>query len=399
MLFVLMFVFVYAAPPATAQQEDERRRAFRLFNERKFDDAVPLLEKLAEQNPDDAQVIGGLGFAVLMRSMPLKDEARRKQERVRARALLVRARELGNQDQMVELAIKSITPDGGEPAGASFSKNREADELMREGERAFSRREYNAALKAYTRALQLDPQLYEAALFAGDVFFNQEKWDEAGAWFARATGMNPDRETAYRYWGNALMRQGKLAEARDKYIEAVIADPYNSYVWNNGLFRWANATKTRLGHPKIEPASSISQTGKEQLTITIDPKSLEESGDGRAAWMMYGIARAAWAVKPHENFRKAYPAETEYRHSLREEADALRMVAESVRGQQKEGKIKQLAPDLAQLLKLDAEGLLEAYVLLARADEGIARDYAAYRKANRDKLQRYLSEYVTSGKY
>jgi hypothetical protein len=49
-------------------------------------------------------------------------------------------------------------------------------------------------------------------------------------------------------------------------------------------------------------------------------------------------------------------------------------------------------------LKLHREGLIEAYVLLAMADEGIARDYAEYRKNNRDKLRRYLNDYVTAGK-
>ena len=43
-------------------------------------------------------------------------------------------------------------------------------------------------------------------------------------------------------------------------------------------------------------------------------------------------------------------------------------------------------------------GLLEAYVLLAKPDAGIARDYVEYRKNNRDKLRRYMNEYVTSEK-
>jgi hypothetical protein len=33
-------------------------------------------------------------------------------------------------------------------------------------------------------------------------------------------------------------------------------------------------------------------------------------------------------------------------------------------------------------------------VLLARADEGIARDYAGYRQTNRDKLRQYIREQV-----
>ena len=44
--------------------------------------------------------------------------------------------------------------------------------------------------------------------------------------------------------------------------------------------------------------------------------------------------------------------------------------------------------------KTNEQGVLEAYVLLSRADERIARDYAGYRKAHRDQLRRYLGEYV-----
>jgi hypothetical protein len=61
----------------------------------------------------------------------------------------------------------------------------------------------------------------------------------------------------------------------------------------------------------------------------------------------------------------------------------------------KDGKnAKKLNPSLTMLKKLNDEGLLEAYILLGRADAGIRQDYAAYRQANRDKLKRYLAEYV-----
>jgi hypothetical protein len=46
------------------------------------------------------------------------------------------------------------------------------------------------------------------------------------------------------------------------------------------------------------------------------------------------------------------------------------------------------------LQQLDNEGLLEAYILLARPDEGIAVDYPAYLKANREKLHRYVALHV-----
>jgi len=40
---------------------------------------------------------------------------------------------------------------------------------------------------------------------------------------------------------------------------------------------------------------------------------------------------------------------------------------------------------------------LEAYILLARPDQGIAQDFVAYRTANKDKLRRYVMEFVLKG--
>ena len=50
------------------------------------------------------------------------------------------------------------------------------------------------------------------------------------------------------------------------------------------------------------------------------------------------------------------------------------------------------------LLKLHRAGLLEPFILFAKADQGIAQDYSAYRQANRAKLRQYLLEYVAPNK-
>ena len=51
-------------------------------------------------------------------------------------------------------------------------------------------------------------------------------------------------------------------------------------------------------------------------------------------------------------------------------------------------------PDVSTLLKLHQAGMIEPYVLLNAADEGIAQDYAAYRERNRTKLEQYISEFI-----
>ena len=81
---------------------------------------------------------------------------------------------------------------------------------------------------------------------------------------------------------------------------------------------------------------------------------------------------------------------------MREEAAALQAVVEAVKQGQKEKKITQLDSSLANLVKLSDEGLLEPFILYALVDEGIAKDYYEYKKTNRDKLKRYLIEYVTA---
>ena len=104
---------------------------------------------------------------------------------------------------------------------------------------------------------------------------------------------------------------------------------------------------------------------------------------------MYDLTRMAWEKG---DFFKNYPNEKEYRHSLKEEAAALRMVAEAASKDLKSGKVKALEASLDSLVQLNDAGLLEAFILFARPDPGIARDYPAYRAANRDKLKRYWLE-------
>jgi hypothetical protein len=71
-------------------------------------------------------------------------------------------------------------------------------------------------------------------------------------------------------------------------------------------------------------------------------------------------------------------------------------VASAVREDLKKGKLKtkNLDPGIALLLKLSDSDLLHAHILIDRVDAGIAKDYGSYREKNRDKIRRYLDEYV-----
>jgi tetratricopeptide (TPR) repeat protein len=392
LLITALFLIVFALPgpcraqgQATEDFETLRQRAQQLYDEHRLVEAMPLFEKIVAMKPESSVYHERLGFCILGYAGTLTDREAERKQRVRARQELLRSKELGGKSNLLLVLLEGLPEDGGRN---EFSSRKEVDEAIREGEAAFGRGDMDAAAKAYRRALVLDPKSYEAALFLGDVYFKQQKWDAAGEWFAAAVQINPDIETAHRYWGDALMNAGKQTEARARFIEAVIAAPYARASWV-GIVQWAQRQNLTLTHPRI--ASPNAMTDKEGKTnITIDSDSLNAK-DGRQHWMLYEMSRQAWKVA---TFKEKFPSEKEYRHTLQEEAESLGMVAQFVAEDVKKKKIKQLDPALASLLKLHEAGLIEAFVLLAKPDAGIAKDYEAYRKENREKLRKYLEEWV-----
>jgi len=379
---------------AAAQTQDpaERQHAIDVYNSQNMVAALPLLEKVALAYPDDPVVLSRLGFALYSNSVEEKNPAIRQKMRDRARSILLKSRSLGDDSNLTKMVLDALS--GPDKSQIPFSNIQAAEAAIREGEAAFVGGELDQAIAAYKRALEADPGLYDAALFAGDAEFKKgynstdpqfrsDHFNAAGVWFGKAIAINPDRETAYRYWGDALDAQGRTNDARDKFVEAIITDPYsrNPYV---GLTQWAQRHRVKLGHPKIEPpVSATNQPG--QSTVIIDPRTLDAT-DGSINWSIYALTRSAWLKS---EFFKNYPAENEYRHSLKEEAAALRLVAEASARDLQSGKVKTLEQSLALLVKLNEDGFVEAYVLFAHPDRGIARDYQAYRSTNREKLRQY----------
>jgi tetratricopeptide (TPR) repeat protein len=399
---MLSGVMPRALAQGTAATQEERQRALQLYDQNKFTEAIPLLEKLIKSTPDDVLLLERLGWATLVVSGSIKDPQERTKARDRARRYLLRAQELGDDSELLRTGLQNLA--GSDPANIAFSSNKEADEAMRQGEEAHTRGDLDKAIAAYQRALQHDPKLYWAALFIGDMYFKKgyqandasvkkEQMNKAGEWFARAIAIDENVETAHRYWGDALMHSGSQEEAKAKFIDAIIADPGNRNGYM-GLSQWGQRNRINMAHPKIEIPVKLSLSADKKLAVDFDP-ALRESADGSGAWEQYGLVRARWVA---EDFAKAFPGEKAYRHTLREETEALRKVAEVAAEWSKSGKVKSLSPALAALIKLNEAGLLEPFIFFTRADQGIIRDYVTYRQANRDKLRRYWKEFVITGK-
>lgn len=399
---VFAFVWSFSASPAGAQTaaaaeiNSLEEQAVKLLNAGKYTDALPILERLAKAEPEHADTQFYLGFALLAQAKNTKDKEAARLLNARARQSFVRAKQLGSTQKVLDAFLESLPENG--VVENQFSKNNEADEAMQQGEAAFTQGKIDDALKLYQKAFSLDPTIYGAALFSGDMYMRKEDFANAEVWYQKAIAVDPNRETAYRYSATPLMRQKKYDQARDRYIEAFITEPFNRLT-AVGLSQWAEAAGAKgakLAHPAIEIPMDVKDDGKGGVSINLDANTLLNGGkdDGSVAWIAYGGTRSEWMKG---KFTKTYPNEKVYRHSLQEEAEAIRSALTLVDADVKSKKTKNLNSSLAKLKELNDKGLLEAYILLARADQGIFQDYAAYLKSSRDKLRRYVVEYVISG--
>jgi hypothetical protein len=104
---------------------------------------------------------------------------------------------------------------------------------------------------------------------------------------------------------------------------------------------------------------------------------------------MYPSERALYRG---EKFRKEFPDEKEYRHTLKEEDEALSLVVAML--SEKLSKPEKLDESLRNLVELNDAGMLDCWILISGADQGIAQDYDAYRKQHRQLLHDYLDRFV-----
>jgi tetratricopeptide (TPR) repeat protein len=375
-------------PAQTGSENTTRQRAFELYKQGKHIEALPLFQVLALKSPDDRDVLLGLGVCLVSEAATLDDQNAASKERIRARQVLLKAKKLGSTAPLLENLLQMLPEDG-----VGKYENTPADQAMRAAEAAFARHDFEEAIKSYSKVLEYDPKNYSAVLFIGDTYFAEKDWAKAGEWYQKAIDLDPNKETAHRYYADMLLKNGEAEKSRTRFIQSVIAEPYNPITWR-ALQAWATSNKLQLKRVHIDTPNNVSQTGEKNITITMDPKGSPETS---TLWLTYGLTKAAWHG---DEFKKHFSAEKQYRHSLAEEVEALTTAATvwiEVNESEKNKKKTSAAtkdPNLVLLLKLYQAKMIEPYVLLNAADEGIAQDYPSYREKNRDKLEQYLSEWV-----
>jgi tetratricopeptide (TPR) repeat protein len=369
----------------SAENATQRQEAEQLFEAGNYLDALPVYESLAAADPTSAAYAERLAYCLMVKFEILSDGPERTAAYERAKREAERAKSLGDDSNILHVILERMNQPIGVPLEAT----------MQAAEAAFSRGDLERALAGYQEIAARDPASYEARLYSGDVYFRMNKLAAAGEWFQKAIAINPNIETAYRYWGDAFMQGGQAEAAMHKFIDAVIAEPYTRRSWM-GLQQWAGKTGHELAHPRIDipaaPTSKATDLATKDVAIDVN---LDKEKDPAiiAIWLAYSAHRAVWRT---EEFAKKFPDEKQYRHSLAEEAGAFLMMLAVMDESKLAGDQKN--ESLRNVTALGKDQMLEPYVLISAADEGIAQDYAAYRDAHRDVLHAYIEKYVVREK-
>jgi hypothetical protein len=173
-----------------------------------------------------------------------------------------------------------------------------------------------------------------------------------------------------------------MVKARSMLIHAAVAEPYNRMVWRE-LHAWST-----LNHTSIK-AIYI------RVSMEEKDKQAPRSPDISRVWRTYREVRANW--QKGGQFKKHFPEEKEYRHSLPEESEALTAAARVLKQIEADNDVTELVTSdqsLSLLMALCQAGLIEPYVLFSLGDAGIARDYDSYRAKSRQKLEEYMDKFV-----
>ncbi|MEA2027480.1 MAG: tetratricopeptide repeat protein [Campylobacterota bacterium] len=97
----------------------------------------------------------------------------------------------------------------------------------------YSLKEYNKAIIAYTKAIEINPKDDEAYYNMGSAYYNLKEYNKAIIAYTKAIEINPKDDGAYNNMGIAYYYLGKFDKAIESYTQALQINPNQSEAYNN----------------------------------------------------------------------------------------------------------------------------------------------------------------------
>lgn len=109
--------------------------------------------------------------------------------------------------------------DGPASSSAGAAKETRLDELLKSGREAYGRLNLENAAAQFEKALQSDPECFEALRMLGEVYYKMDKLSDALIYLTKARLINPDNQKAMFIKGYLHARLGEVSKAIAEWEE------------------------------------------------------------------------------------------------------------------------------------------------------------------------------------
>jgi tetratricopeptide (TPR) repeat protein len=116
---------------------------------------------------------------------------------------------------------------------AGMERSKKVNEWFSQGMQYFQKKEYDKALAAYSRAIELQPDLVQAYANRGAVYNRLGKYDRAIADFDKAVALDKDNSSVYENRGLAYFNAGQYEKAIKDYTSAITLKPNDGAAYYN----------------------------------------------------------------------------------------------------------------------------------------------------------------------
>ena len=328
--------------------------------EGKFNDALQRYRAAMQADPATS-VPHSLTAALFLKVAAGADPEHKKTYRDEARREAKAALAIADNDPAAQQVLLGLMEEI-EP----YRTSPQAEEAMRAGESAFTRKDFPLAIQHYTRAAEIDPKYAAAILYIGDAYFAMEQYGDAEKYFRKATQIDPMLTQAWRFLADTLNRLGRRADAEAAALGAIAARPSEVPSW-----AWLAQTRSPQGLRSfaLQRGADVDVAGGK---ISLDP-----SGVG-TFWMSFGISRIA-----QDKHLSVFGAE------LAAWETAFKIDAELA------GKDKAVENDagLRQMRQFFRDGNLKPALFLLLYRDAYRADFEAWKLANPGAIKRFIDQY------
>lgn len=254
-----------------------------------------------------------------------------------------------------------------EPVDTAVKK--EAKDKFEDAEKAFQDKDFPQAIRLYNEALTLDTSYYQASLYIGDSYWNDNQPEKAMDYFHRAINRRPNRLEPRKYLVDALENLNRWDEAYKECVSAITVHPdVGMFDRLNRITTKQSKTFTRHWMPRDYYPNLA---GKDQDAISNDPwKLYREAKEKISGYCDENGVITKTNSLTSQKYMEAYCWEYMLKNST-----------------SKEGEF-----DFAR--KMMNAGYLDCYVFVSMYHISLNKQYEDFSKNNASRIKEYFDTYL-----